>query len=78
MSFQPFFVIPKSPKNQKNKNHYWRIDFHDQEKNILKGAKKEYVKPLIKLLKVMSRFMKYLSAKEIKKNLSSFVTPTTP
>ena len=51
--FQPFFVIPKSPKNKKtNKNHFWRIDFHDQERNILKGAKKEYVKPLIKLLKV--------------------------
>ena len=78
MSFQPFFVIPKSPKNQKNKNHYWRIDFHDQEKNILKGAKKEYVKPLIKLLKVMSSFMKFLSVKEVKVYFSSFVTPTTP
>ena len=78
MSFQPFFVIPKSPKNQTNKNHYWRIDFHDQEKNILKGAKKEYVKPLIKLLKVMSSFMKFLSVKEVQVYFSSFVTPTTP
>lgn len=52
-SKDPFFVIPKSPKNKKtNKNHFWRIDFHDQERNILKGAKKEYVKPLIKLLKL--------------------------
>ena len=52
-SFQPFFAIPKSPKNKKaNKSRFWRLDFHDQERNILMGAKKEYVKPLIKLLKV--------------------------
>ena len=51
--FQPFFVIPKSPKNKKtDKNLFWRIDFHDQERDILRGTKKEYVKPLIKLLKV--------------------------
>ena len=51
--FQPFFAIPKSPKNKKaNRSRFWRLDFHDQERNILKGAKKEYVKPLIKLLKV--------------------------
>ena len=77
--FQPFFVIPKSPKNKKtNKNHFWRIDFHDEERNILRGAKKEYVKPLIKLLKVKTLTICHFEKLRNQNLPSSFVTPTTP
>jgi hypothetical protein len=48
---QNFFIIPKkSKKPSKDVLRFWRLDFHDIEKIIIK--KEGYSKNIIRLLKV--------------------------